>query len=382
MPERSKNMLDLLPRYQRVRMELERELAGLDIGAKIPTEHEIVEKYKVSRVTARMALRSLRKDGTVKSYAGRGTFLARKVVPSGTVTGGTRFIGVVVPSTQGQLSEIVCAVEAQAAKMGYHMVLAYDNNDPKLQAKQIHSVLSANVDGLIVYPDREATERSDFLKMLSNIGRKGTPLVLLDRYVAGFELPCVMTDNIRGMYEATEHLICCGRRRIALIGLWENNTVHQDRRKGFMDALRDAGIHEPVCEANTGIQPFDRAAYEIVSGWIKGKDAKRLPFDSIVCMNDRIAHGAFTALRDAGIQVPQQVALVGYDNVDSAFFRSRGLNLTSVEQPLAQMGSIAVEMLVDEIKGRQKDRMNRHRLLSPKLVVRTSCGEQARAVRD
>ena len=382
MPERSKNMLDLLPRYQRVRMELERELAGLDIGAKIPTEHEIVEKYKVSRVTARMALRSLRKDGTVKSYAGRGTFLARKVVPSGTVTGGTRFIGVVVPSTQGQLSEIVCAVEAQAAKMGYHMVLAYDNNDPKLQAKQIHSVLSANVDGLIVYPDREATERSDFLKMLSNIGRKGTPLVLLDRYVAGFELPCVMTDNIRGMYEATEHLICCGRRRIALIGLWENNTVHQDRRKGFMDALRDAGIHEPVCEANTGIQPFDRAAYEIVSGWIKGKDAKRLPFDSIVCMNDRIAHGAFTALRDAGIQVPQQVALVGYDNVDSAFFRSRGLNLTSVEQPLAQMGSIAVEMLVDEIKGRQRDRMNRHRLLSPKLVVRTSCGEQARAVRD
>ena len=382
MPERSKNMLDLLPRYQRVRMELERELAGLDIGAKIPTEHEIVEKYKVSRVTARMALRSLRKDGTVKSYAGRGTFLARKVVPSGTVTGGTRFIGVVVPSTQGQLSEIVCAVEAQAAKMGYHMVLAYDNNDPKLQAKQIHSVLSANVDGLIVYPDREASERSDFLKMLSNIGRKGTPLVLLDRYVAGFELPCVMTDNIRGMYEATEHLICCGRRRIALIGLWENNTVHQDRRKGFMDALRDAGIHEPVCEANTGIQPFDRAAYEIVSGWIKGKDAKRLPFDSIVCMNDRIAHGAFTALRDAGIQVPQQVALVGYDNVDSAFFRSRGLNLTSVEQPLAQMGSIAVEMLVDEIKGRQKDRMNRHRLLSPKLVVRTSCGEQARAVRD
>ena len=382
MPERSKNMLDLLPRYQRVRMELERELAGLDIGAKIPTEHEIVEKYKVSRVTARMALRSLRKDGTVKSYAGRGTFLARKVVPSGTVTGGTRFIGVVVPSTQGQLSEIVCAVEAQAAKMGYHMVLAYDNNDPKLQAKQIHSVLSANVDGLIVYPDREATERSDFLKMLSNIGRKGTPLVLLDRYVAGFELPCVMTDNIRGMYEATEHLICCGRRRIALIGLWENNTVHQDRRKGFMDALRDAGIHEPVCEANTGIQPFDRAAYEIVSGWIKGKDAKRLPFDSIVFMNDRIAHGAFTALRDAGIQVPQQVALVGYDNVDSAFFRSRGLNLTSVEQPLAQMGTIAVEMLVDEIKGRQKDRMNRHRLLSPKLVVRTSCGEQVRAARD
>ncbi len=369
-------MLDLLPRYQQVRMQLEELLSQMDLGSKIPTEHEIVEKYGVSRVTARMALSSLREDGTIKSYPRRGTFLAKKVTPSVASGKKSNFIGVVVPTTQGLLSEIVRALEAQAAKQGYHMVLAYDHNDPKIQAKQIRNVLSANVGGLIIYPDREATERTDFLKTLGSLERKGTPVVLLDRYVPGFDLPCVMTDNIRGMYEATEHLICCGRRRLALIGFWESNTVHQDRHKGFMDALQAAGIRKPVCQANTGTQPFDRAAYEIVSKWIKAAQGKPLPFDSIVCMNDIIAHGAFTALRDAGITVPDQVALIGYDNMDSAFFRTRGLNLTSVEQPLAQMGAAAVEMLVEGIQGKRKGRMNRHQLLSPRLIVRSSCGEE------
>jgi len=370
-------MIDLLPLYQKVRVELERTLADMPIGGKIPTEYEIVQKYNVSRVTARMALKSLRKSGIVKSYPGRGSFLAKKISRPLDQEVKTKFLGVVVPSTHGQLSEIVRAIEAQATLRKYHMVLAHDGNDPEQQVRQIDNVLSAHVDGIILYPDREATERADFIKLLSSLSKQKTPVVLLDRYIPGINLPCVMTDNIRGMYEATEHLICCGRRRLALIGFWETNTVHQDRRKGFLDALKDAGIRKPVCEANTGIQPFDKAACEIVTGWIKGKTASTLPFDSIVCMNDTIARGAFIALKNAGLKVPEHVALVGYDNDHSELFRLNGLNLTSVEQPLAQMGATAVDMLLERIEGNAPERMNNHRLLPPKLVVRTSCGAPA-----
>ncbi len=369
-------MMDLLPLFQKVRIELEYAFSAMQIGDRIPTEHEIAQTYDVSRVTARKALEAFRKEGVVKSYQGRGSFLAKK--PDRPLAAGvkTRLIGIVVPDAQDQLSQIIGGVEAKASALNYHIILSHDQSDPKLQAEQIRN-LAAKVEGLLIYPNREATERPDFLKALKQINEHGMPIVLLDRYIPGINLPCVMTDNIRGMYEATEHMICCGRRRPALIGFWETNTVHKDRRKGFIDAIRAAGIMEPVLEANTGTrESFGEAAYDIAKEWIAGKSAQQLPFDSVACMNDEIAHGAFLALNEAGIKVPEHVSLVGYDNEDSPLFRMHGLQLTSVEQPLAQMGAIAAEMLIERIERKPAAQMGSHRLLPPKLVLRTSCGPQ------
>lgn len=376
----SKSVMDLLPRYQRVRLELESYLSGLDIGAKIPTEQEIIKQFKISRVTARKALQLLRSEGTVESFPGRGTFLAKLPTRASTVLQ-SRLIGLLVPNASAPMvGEIVWGVEAEATRRGYHVLLSHDHNDPELQIAQLGKMLDTQVAGILLYPDRFVTERKEFLRLLREIKKRNVPLVLLDRYIPNVDFPCVMTDNVQGMYQLTEHLICCGRRRPALVGFWPSNTVHRDRRRGVTEALRDHGLGPaPVLEVEIqGEEDFFQAARDAVAGWVKGRPASDLPFDSIICMFDMLAFGAFSALRDAGLRVPDDVALVGYDNFDSEIYRALGLELTSVQQPLDDEGATAAGLLIDRIENKPRAGRAIHVLLPPRVVVRTSCGAKAR----
>lgn len=376
----AKTVIELLPRYQRVRLELEKFLSGQPLGAKIPTERELIKKFDISRVTARKALQSLRNDGTLESTPGRGTFLARHPAIPATGMEPAKLIGLLIPNaTEPMVGGIVRGVEAEATRRGYHMLLSHDHNDPELQIRQLEKMMHAQVAGILLYPDRFVTERKEFLTLLKTLKKRGIPLVLLDRYIAGLDFSCVMTDNVQGMYQLTEHLICCGRRRPALIGFWETNTVSRDRRRGVVEALRDHGLDPaPVLECKVGAdQDFFETARATVAGWVKGKRAADLSFDSIICMFDMLAFGAFTALHEAGLDVPDDIALVGYDNFDSQVYRSLGLQLTSVQQPLDEEGITATSLLIDRIEGKPRaDRAN-HILLPPRLVVRTSCGATA-----
>jgi len=375
-------MLDMLPHYQRVRLKLEEYLSTLPIGSKIMTEKELAERFNVSRVTARRALKSFRDEDILQSCPGRGTFLTREIKETASFRSQTRLVGLLVPSVQSpMIATIVRGVEAEATRRRYQVVLSHDHNDPELQEEQARKMLESHVAGMLVYPDRAVTERPDFLKVLKDFKKRNKPLVLIDRYIPQVDAPCVMTDNVRGMFQVTEHLICSGRRRVALLGLWPTNTVHVDRRKGFLDALREYGLPpKPVLEADIGVDNFERSAKQIVAGWIKGKSAAELPFDSIACMVDYAAYGAYLALREAGVRVPEDVAIVGYDNLQSEMFKLVGLDLTSVEQPLEQMGETAVTTLINLIENIPNTKKNHHVLLQPKLVIQSSCGSQASPV--
>jgi GntR family transcriptional regulator, arabinose operon transcriptional repressor len=379
----SKTVLDLLPRYQRVRLELENMLADLPLGAKIPTERALIKEFKISRVTARKALQLLRSDGTLESFPGRGTFLAK--LPSRIPTQPqTRLLGLLIPNANAPMvGGIVWGAEAEATRRGYHLLLSHDHNDPELQIAQLSKMIDMQVAGVLLYPDRFVTERKEFLALLRELKKRNIPLVLLDRYIPNLDFPCVMTDNVQGMYQITEHLICCGRRRPALVGFWPTNTVHRDRRRGFTEALRDHGLEpKPVLEAEIpGDADFFLAARTAVAGWLQGaKTAADLPFDSIVCMFDMLAYGAFSALHDAGLRVPEEIALVGYDNFDSEIYRTLGLELTSVQQPLEDEGATAVGLLIDRIEGKPRTTRANHVLLPPRVVVRTSCGARMSSV--
>ena len=377
----TKNVMDLLPRYQRVRLELEGYLSGLALGTKIPTERELIKKFKISRVTARKALQLLRSDGTLESHPGRGTFLVKLPTRPPTLPN-ARLIGLLVPNASAPMvGGIVWGVEAEATRRGYHVLLSHDHNDPELQIAQLGKMLDTQVAGILLYPDRFVTERKEFLALLREFQKRNLPLVLIDRYLPNVDFPCVMTDNVQGMYRLTEHLICCGRRRPALIGFWPSNTVHRDRRRGVIEAMRDHGLDpNPVLEVEIqGDEDFFATARTAVAGWIKGRQAAELPFDSIICMFDMLAYGAFAALREAGLRVPEDVALVGYDNFDSEIYRALGLELTSVQQPLDEEGATAAGLLIDRIENKPRTGRANHILLSPRLVVRTSCGARPHA---
>jgi len=283
-----------------------------------------------------------------------------------------------VPSvTYVSIGKIVQGIEAEATRRGYHIILAHDHNESKEQIAHLRKMMGADIAGLLLYPDRSVTERGEFVEVLRQIEEQKLPLVLLDRSLPGFDFPCVMNDNVRGSYMVTEHLIGSGRRRLAYIGNWSKNSASIERRQGFVEALRDHGLAPtPVAEGEVGTVDdiAHEAGYRITSRWIAGNRAGDLPFDGIVCEMDEIAFGVYAALEEAGLRVPEDVALCGYDNKDSMQFRGSGLQLTSVQQPLEAIGANAVGLLIDQLENRPRAGGASRIILPPALIIRTSCG--------
>jgi DNA-binding LacI/PurR family transcriptional regulator len=285
-----------------------------------------------------------------------------------------RFIGLVVPSVENSLiARILRGAEAYATESSFHVALAHDHGDLALQIAQLERMATGGVQGIAVYPDTSNINRPEFHSAIQKIHDQSIPLVMIDRYLPEIETLSVLSDNFIGMYSATQHMILTGHRRLTLLAFGaESGTADGERRRGFLTALQDYGIDpNSVLMADLGTRDHEVSAREIVKGQLTSH-AGKLAFDGIVCMQDNMAYGAYLALREHGLDVPQDVALIGYDNLNSELFRANGLELSSVDQPAELIGSETARLLINLIENHQLDRP-RHILLKPSLVLRTSC---------
>jgi DNA-binding LacI/PurR family transcriptional regulator len=171
-------------------------------------------------------------------------------------------------------------------------------------------------------------------------------------------------DNQNGGYQATKHLIKLGRKRIAYIGrMARRSPEHAARYDGYARALRDAGL-EPDDRLRVPADNSETHGYEAVQQLLGRGD----PFDAIFAVTDLIAIGAMRALRDAGLRVPDDVGVVGFDDMPLAAHVTP--SLTTVQQNAQMGGDGLVEGIVNLIKGEPVQ----SRLMAPKLIVRQSCG--------
>ncbi len=368
------------PVYAQVALELQKQLSRMEVGDKLPSERQLCSEFNVSRVTIRKAMESLHREGYLETRRGGGTRLAKKVSPplvNG--QGAQRLIGLIVPTVENSLiSRIVQGFESFATEVNYHVALAHDHGDMDLQIKQLRRMVESGVHGLAVYPDTENLTRPEFYSLIKRIEENELPLVMIDRYVPSLETTSVMSDNCSGMYAATEHLILSGHRRLALLSFGPDvGVVDRERRKGFLLALKDYNLTEkPVFDISAGISNHEITAHEAVAAELASKGGQA-HFDGIVCMQDNMAYGAFLALREAGLDVPGDIGLVGYDNLNRELFQASGLRLTSIDQPAEKIGQEAARLLIHRIQGATSQSRAQHVLLKPSLVIRTSCGAAA-----
>lgn len=363
----------MLP-YEQARINIEGMLSNLAAGDRIASEPALARKFGISRPTLRKAIGELVAEGVLCARRGSGTYLRKK--PEGERKTRSKIIGLLAPSVMNSMmARIVKGVSEISYSLGYGVLFSHhDYPDPEAQLERLTRMLELNASGALIFAESDKAFRQRYLELLGKLREKGMELAFLDHYFPGFDAPCVMTDNAAGMYMATEHLILLGRRRIALLGFGSRcEEVHLLRRKGFTDALRDYGLDpKPVLEAELGVDGHEEKASEAVAAWL----AAKTPFDAIACMEDNMAYGAFLALKAAGLKTPDDVAIVGHDNLDRDVFKLSGLELTSVDQPFEEMGRKATELLVARIEGRATERMASHALLRPKLVIRNSCGAE------
>lgn len=328
------------------------------------TMMDIAKDLKVSVVTVSKVLRN---QGRISDATRRRVLRhAKKLnyqmnwVARSLVTRRTYTIGLLLPEfAHPFFAEIARAVANSVRPHGYHVLIASFEEDSELEASEVDSLLARQVDGLII-ASAQASRRAEMFK---RVAARKTPYVLIDRPIRGLHACFVGADNQAIGRMATKHLIARGCCRIAHLR-GPQVGIAKERWEGYRGALKSAGLRHDskyVIEGGHG----ETTGYE---GMLKLLELKPLP-DGVFCYNDPVAIGAMKAIREAGLRLPGDVAVVGAGNVH--YNDALSVPLTSVDQGTCRIGTLAAELLLERIAPKSAV-PPKTILIPPRLVERES----------
>ncbi|MFN4190747.1 MAG: LacI family DNA-binding transcriptional regulator [Pseudothermotoga sp.] len=272
----------------------------------------------------------------------------------------TKTIGVIIEDSSNPFfAEVLKGIESATRRFGYQLLLMNTETDPKLQSQAIKTLLERRVEGLLISPFGQNTE--DFEKLL----KMNFPFVLLGRHMYRPDIDEIYNDEVKGGYLATKHLISKNRRRILFINTDLNNSASKMRYEGYKKALTESMMD--LSEDYLIPVPYDKNMEAGYQG-VKRAVEKGLDFDSILCYNDLFAIGAIRALDEIGKRVPDEIPVIGYDDiVFASYFRP---SLTTIRIKKYEMGFEAFKILLEKIKGKRKN--YKQLVLDVELIIRRS----------
>ena len=372
------NDADPVPRYRQIAEQIRRDVGAgqYQPGQRLPSEGALARTFGVSRGTLRQALGALGRDGLTRTIPGHGTFIQVGAPAGGAADGDARgrVVGVVIPSiARTRIPDLLDGVEAELRAAGYTLLLASSGDDQHEEARQIRRLVESDVDGLLIYPIDGAPN----IALLRELLDAGRPLVLIDRYLPDLPVDAVVADNVGGAYAAVRRLIEAGHARIGLASTRNLGTSSiAERQAGYWWALRQHGRAIDPCLTCTDLE---RVFSWPVPDTADARQNRRLlqrfltadgrP-DAIFAVNDTVAFQVLEAAEQLGLGVPDDLAVVGFDNLASPDYA--GVPLTTVDQPRYQIGATAAQIVLERIAGREA-RAERV-VLGTRLIVRGSCG--------
>ncbi len=275
-------------------------------------------------------------------------------------------IGLVVTSIADPFyGRVARGVDEVARQAGLDVFLGVSYNDPQQELAVIESFHRRRVDGIITASSRLRDEHS------AQLGRVGVPIVMVNRQsedrLAGFH--SVEADNYGGARQAMAHLLGLGHKAIAYLGATNRPASNRQRKQGYLDALDAAGI--AIQDGWVQEAPPERRSYadDVADGQELMLRALQAGITAAFCYNDMHAIGALLTCRALGLNVPQQVSIVGFDGVEVALYVTPAL--TTVHQPKLRLGQLAMEMLLNLMEGQPVE----DQVVSTSLVVRCSTAQ-------
>lgn len=247
------------------------------------------------------------------------------------------------------------AVEDTAYEQGYSIFLCNTDENPEKELIYLNLMQDANVAGIIFSPTRQTAAHFAELELNS-------AMVVVDRSIANGDVDTVLLDNIDSGYRLTAHLIKNGYRRIAALS-GEASTTGRERRVGYEKALQEYDL-APIPELMKYVQPKSEAGY---AATLKMLDAEQPP-DAIFTTNSLLAEGALQAIRERNLSIPDDVALVTFD--ETAWAALVQPPITLIAQPTYDIGKTATELLLQRIA--DPDRPTRQVILKGQLIARGS----------
>jgi len=290
----------------------------------------------------------------------RPNFIARSLVMRRTKT-----LGLVITTIANPFyTELSQGIEATAINLGYNIILCSTHSDLSTEKQYIDMLRSKGVDGIIFTSAHMGDPN------ILALAEEGFPIILVNRRtyhpVIREKVDYVGVDNIHGGFLAVEHLIKLGHRRIGVIGGSSESSVGFERLEGGKKALAAHGL-DVISDY------FLEGDFLKGSGYQGGKKFLGMsePPTAIFATNDYMALGAYQAITEEGVKVPEEVALIGFNDIE--FTSMKGIELTTVGQKKYEMGALAVKTLVERVEG-AKLGLPKEIILEPELIIRKTCG--------
>ena len=278
----------------------------------------------------------------------------------------SRQIGVLVPYLFDPFFATCAHVISTVAKQhSYSVVLSTSNENPDTEYEEASLMLRRNVEGLIVIPSHPREEQS--LLLAREFDRM--PIVTLDRPLDRSGFDSLLVDNEPGSRLGTEHLIKLGHKRIAYIGLSDNLYTMGMRHRGYAAAMSFSRLPATALICTSDL----RDASAKVKKLLTGRNAPTALF----CANNLMTRHVLHSLQMLGIYPPEGIALVGFDDFETADLLRPGI--TVVRQPIELLGQMAAELLFERLEDSKKSKPGRQVVLPVELVVRGSCGSQPKS---
>ena len=327
----------------------------------MPTIYQVAERAGVSLSTVSRVLNGKasvnrvlkeRVEKAVKELNYRPNSVARSLANNRTDS-----VGVLVPELNAPFfGDLMQAVESTLRAADKHVIISVGRNCLDTEKDAVEFLISRNCDALIMHAEALSDE------YLLELNQSKLPVALVNRQVDGLPEACTSLDNEKGGYLATRHLLELGHKDIAYISGPADKCDASLRLKGHTRALSEAGLP-------TNPQLIFSGDYSEEDGKIGLLDlmARDVPFTALVCANDWMASGAISCARDLGMSLPQDLSIVGFDDV--VFAHHVFPRLTTVSNPIAEMAEMSAKYILNKVYGQAN---NIQQNFEPSLVVRES----------
>lgn len=272
----------------------------------------------------------------------------------------THNIGVIVPNLDYVLATMVKGIDEVALEAGYTVMVCQSNESFGREIVNTRRLLDSLVDGFIISVSSETKVFDHFKK----IQEYNMPMVVFDRVTPFLKAPGVRIDNEDGGFQATEHLIEQGYKRIAILAGPKNLGISNQRLDGYLKALKKHKIKadpDLIINCDFNQQYAYLATQELL-------DMKKRP-DAIFTISDRMAIGAMLAIKEKGLSMPQDIGLVGFNNEPVTSLVTPGIS--SVDQPAFELGKVAAKLFIETMHN-DEDMSHIEEVLKPKLIIRES----------
>lgn len=302
---------------------------------------------EISKKTRELILKTCEERGYIPNSSARSLILNK-----------TNMIGLLIPDITNQYYAYVSkGVSSYLEEIGYGLVLCNSDRNKDNENKYIDFLSQRRVDGIILIPVKPKAE--DYKKIIKNV-----PLVMVDNYVNDLEISYVGNDNYAGARKIVSHMIRQGYKKIGMILGDEYSSASNERLNAYKDILKENNI-----EIKNEILLYSSANFD--DGFKLAETLIKQKVEAIFTINDTVAMGVMKYCHMNNIQIPKDIGIAGYDDIEQAAMLP--VPLTTVHQRKFQLGKTAAKILIDEINNNQSAKQKI--ILQPELIIRKSCNE-------